>query len=63
MVIVNKKNVGINNAKAKLTEDDVKQIRKLSVIGNLYQWEIATKYKISDTTVSLIVNRKLWKHI
>lgn len=55
--------VGTANVKAVLTEDDVREIRRLYAIGNLYQWQIASKYGISDCTVSLIVKRKIWTHI
>lgn len=45
---------------AKLTEKLVKEIRNLK---NMTQNEIAKKYKICRSNVSIILNRKSWKHI
>jgi len=50
---------GVNNNKAKLTEDDVRQIRSLT--GSLSC--IALQFSVSKTTISGIKRRMLWKHI
>lgn len=50
---------GINNAGNKISEADVFAIREMD--GT--QEEIAQKFGIDQTTVSLIQRRKLWKHL
>ena len=50
---------GEQHGNAKLTEDDVRAIRADERTGR----EIAADYGISQQTVSLIRNGKLWKHV
>ncbi len=52
---------GENNSSAKLTEFDVKEIRKTNKPISLL--ELAKKYKVDKTTIHLIIKRKTWKHI
>jgi len=47
---------------AKLTEDDVRAIRRLHAEG-LTNQAIATQYGVSQVSVSSIVLRKHWKHV
>lgn len=47
---------------AKLNEEDVINIIKLRSDGYLLA-DIAKKYNVTKTTISLIVNRKSWKHL
>jgi group I intron endonuclease len=54
---------GENNKQAKITAQQVTEIRKLFATGNYYQKDIAKMYNISNTSVSLIISRKTWKHI
>lgn len=54
---------GIGNGRAKLTEDDVREIREIYARGNLSQAEIARMYKVHQTRISHIVLRKHWPHI
>lgn len=51
---------GIKNPNAKLTEDQVKEIRELYSRGNVYQRELANKYNITQTQVGLIIREKSW---
>lgn len=55
------KGVAIWNSK--LTEKDVKEIRRLYASGNYSQTELAKTFKCVHGTVSSIINRKTWKHI
>lgn len=48
--------------KAKLTEDEVREMRRLSADGWL-QEELAAKFGVGSGTVSTIVNRKSWAHV
>lgn len=54
---------GSDNPSHKLTEEDVKQIRKLCKEGKVQQKEIAVKFFVDSTTISNINTRKTWKHI
>lgn len=45
-----------------LTNDDVREIRKLSAIGAGYS-ELADMFGVSSTTIGSVVRRKTWKHI
>lgn len=53
---------GEDNPQSKLTEKQVKQIRKLYKQG-LTQQNIADQFHINRCNISEIVNFKLWKHI
>ena len=53
---------GILHGEAKLTEEDVLQIRLRINSGELYK-TIADTYSIDKTTVSNIKTRKTWNHI
>jgi DNA invertase Pin-like site-specific DNA recombinase len=47
---------------AVLTEDNVREIRKLSAAKQTYV-QIATRFGINKHTVYKIVNRKSWAHV
>ncbi len=49
--------------RAKLTDPDVHEIRRLYKTSNLTQEFIGTMFGINQSCVSDIVNRKLWVHI
>ena len=53
------KNVGIDNFKSKLTEEDVVDI----LTNKLTQKQNATKYQVSQSLISRIRRRLLWKHV
>jgi hypothetical protein len=46
---------------SKIKESDVLEI--LENKDNLFQWELAFRYNISQTQISRIVNKKRWKHL
>lgn len=50
---------GEDNGRSKLTEDQVKQIRKMD--GTLK--EIARQFGVAFSQISSIKNRKTWKHV
>lgn len=52
---------GENSSTAKLTEQDVLEIRRL--INEFSRKQIAEKYNIDYSTVAKIISRKLWSHI
>ena len=53
---------GIKNARAKLNEKEVISIRVFAEMG-FSQKENSFIHGVSVSTVSMIVNRKIWKHI
>jgi len=53
---------GEENGNAKLTETEVREIRKLHAIGNSTR-RLARIYQVGKTTVKHVVNRDTWKHI
>lgn len=52
---------GTGNGFARLTDDMVREIRKL--YGSLNQYEIADRFQIHQSTVQRILNRKAWSHV
>lgn len=52
---------GSNRGNAKITEDDVQEIRHLNNL--LTQKKIAELFNIDPSTVSDIVRRKTWRHV
>jgi HNH endonuclease len=46
-----------------LTDDDVREIRRLYATGNVTQTALAAKFKTVQTTISSIVRRVTWKHV
>lgn len=55
--------LGEINGCAKLTNEQVLQIRKIATESNLFHKEIADQFGISRTAVTNIINRKSWAHI
>jgi len=52
---------GIHYPKPKLTEDNVKDIFRLS--GQLSQRELATKFNVTQGLIEKILNKKAWKKV
>lgn len=48
---------------AKLSEQQIIEIRNEYLLGNISQRKLATKYNIQNTTLGSIVRRETWKHI
>ena len=58
---VSVKGESVNNAK--LTEADVREIRRLYATGNYHQIDIAEIFLITQAAINHIVNRKNWRHV
>lgn len=58
-----KNQTGSNNVNAKLIENEVREIKKLLLEGNLKQKEIAKKFNVSVDIVSRIKLGKTWKEV
>lgn len=52
---------GENNAWAKLTQNDVVEIRRLS--GAMTSKEIAKRFGVSKDTVNRVISRRAWAHV
>lgn len=53
---------GIKHHMAKLTENEVREIRRLYADGTS-QISLAEQFNSDQTNISMIVNRKTWRHI
>ena len=53
---------GSKNAQAKLSEEQVAEIRSLSRAG-MSSYKIAPLFRVHDTNIRLIVARKTWAHL
>jgi len=54
---------GITHGMAKLTEDDVREIRRLYATGEFTHRELAVRFGVNNATICRIVLRKNWKHV
>lgn len=54
---------GIESGRAKLSEEEVKELRRLYYEESVSQGKLAYKYKLSQSTVSAIVRNETYKHI
>jgi hypothetical protein len=54
---------GSNNVRAKLTEADVREIRRLILQGVLVPKQIAKQFGVTDQAIRLIKNGKRWAHV
>lgn len=54
---------GTQNRHAKLTDEQVREIRKVHTEKRVSRRQIARMFNVSETTVRRVVNRELWKHV
>lgn len=54
---------GERRPQAKLTEDDVREIRRIYATGNWTYAQLAKRFNVGITTICDVVRRKAWKHI
>lgn len=54
---------GVRNGRALLTEDDVREIRRLYAMGNITFADLGRQFGVTYNQVSTIVKRKQWTHI
>lgn len=60
---ISRKNRGEGNGKAKLTEREVVEIKRLLAEGNLTQTDIAKRFGVSRRAVGLIKTGERWGHV
>jgi len=63
MVVKGRAAQGAANGSAKLTEDDVREIRSKYHTGKWTQKQLAEEYSTNQVHIGEIVNRKNWRHI
>ena len=56
-------NCGINHGRAKLTNEQILQIRELYTQKKYNQTKLAKMFDVSNQLISNIINNKRWKHI
>ena len=54
---------GVAHGSAKLTEDQVREIRRLYATGKFTQQELALQFGVAQSVISGIVLRQTWKHV
>lgn len=54
---------GVENPRAVLTEDEVRELRHLYATGDVTQQELADYYAVSQQIISYAVRRHTWSHI
>lgn len=54
---------GSENSQAKLTDEEVLEIYKLAKENKISGRDIAKKYNVSPSLVSMIANKKIWSHL
>jgi len=54
---------GQDNALAKLSDEQVIDIRQLYATKRFTQYELALWFDVSQTLISMIVLRKIWTHL
>lgn len=54
---------GSRNGWSKLTEPEVKSIRKLAATGHLLQKEIASQFGVTSENIGHILSGKTWRHV
>lgn len=54
---------GQRNAKAKLTEDDVRLILAEGILKKMAIGDMARKYEVTPALIRMILRRRIWKHV
>ncbi len=58
-----KSNPGERNGNHRLTEDEVREIRRLYSEGGWTQRALAARFQVAQGTVSFILQNQTWKHV
>lgn len=54
---------GMRNGSAKLTDEEVREIRRRYDAGGVFQHQLAKEFGVSQRTICLIVRREGWTHV
>ncbi len=63
MIAKGRQAIGEKSGLAKLTQEQVRQIRDRYAAGGISQRTLAREYRVRDITVSAVIRRRNWKHI
>lgn len=55
--------IGTRNTNAKLTEQQVTEIRRAYAAGDGNQYELAEKYGVSQAAIGSVLRNKTWRHV
>ena len=55
--------IGEEHPNAKLTEEQVREIRAMYATGKFAYHELASTFKVSKTLIATVVRREFWRHI
>ena len=55
--------VGIHHPNSKLSEDDVREIRRLYATGKFLQKQLGKRFGVARTQIGNIVRRECWAHL
>ncbi len=54
---------GVRHPNAKLTDDAIREIRRLYAAGGFRQQDLADRYGVNQTLIGFIVRRIYWRHV
>lgn len=54
---------GEDNKMSKLTEDQVREIRRLYALGGISETSLATEFGVTQSTIGRVVRRECWRHV
>lgn len=54
---------GLRNGAVRLTEAEVREIRNRYGLGGVTLSDLGEEFKVHLSTISLIINRKIWEHV
>jgi len=54
---------GMDNRSSKLTDDDIRDIRKYYRTGHLNQDDLAEVFNVTQGNIGSIINNKTWRHV
>ena len=54
---------GEQNGNAKLTESDVRAIRRMYATGDIYLHDLAARFTVSVAAISMLISRTTWQHV
>jgi hypothetical protein len=55
--------IGAANKKSKLTEDQVREIRRLYAGGGITQCELGQRYGVHNSVICQLIRFRIWKHV
>lgn len=59
----NRSTRGSRNPQAKLSEGDVRKIRRSYEAGGVTQAQLSERFNVNGVTISNIITRKTWRHV